>query len=65
MASVDLGLVAKRFFLSTKNCNQRFKTEAMPEVKVLVEYTQKESNLRIDDIFLINRLKLLAFNVGD
>lgn len=64
MASMGLELVAKRLFLSTKNCNQKYRTEATPEVKVLVEYTGEELNLKTDDVFVINKLKQLSFDVG-
>ena len=36
----------------------------MPEVEVLKKYTQKESNLKTDEIFVINRLKLFSFDIG-
>lgn len=36
----------------------------MPKIIVLVEYTQKESNLKTDNIFVINRFKLLSFDIS-
>lgn len=64
MASMGLELMAQDFFLNTENCNQIYKTEAMPEVKVLVEYAQEESNWKTNNVLVINSLKLLFFDIG-